>query len=134
MDEAEDGEAAALLATLVAKALRFLPKHSGRMPKRSRSATTPTLLIRNTQAKPPTQFWCTCHWITGHWSECKGCGDVLLTRWSNCVRDDHTKEFPQFIDCNQATLDTYGSCCYSPLFATTCGGCKEDERQREQSH
>jgi len=82
-----------------------------------------------------TEHWCKCHWDPDEWGTCEGCGDVLISRHVNCVRIDHDPDTnPQVRDCNQAMLDTFGSCCYAPLFFSACGGCLQTDRPNTQKH
>ena len=81
-----------------------------------------------------TEHWCKCEWRSDDWADCEGCGDVLLSRKVYCVREDHSDSNQQVRECSQSTLDTYGRCCYTPLFSSSCGGCTNEGRHTSQKH
>ena len=77
-----------------------------------------------------SDHWCECGWETTDWTACEGCGDVEQFRKVECYRQDQEMGAPGSIPkaCSQATLDTFGGCCHSPLYYSGCGGCTEGER------
>jgi len=104
-------------------------------PSPETEATTGGLYPQQCQncGKSYTEHWCTCQWHKTPWSTCEGCGDVLQFRDVDCRREDDN-EGDRIRDCTQTTLSTYGSCCYSPLFYSACGGCTESEKPTSSMH
>jgi len=81
-----------------------------------------------------TEHWCTCHWHSTDWTACHGCGDVQQYRKVDCRRVDSNDDDARIRSCSQATLDTFGSCCYQPLFYSGCGGCTQGSMPTTEKH